>query len=294
MKSICPVCKTANDIAEETLKDAMAEPVCEKCGGRLRSGRDLSTTAISKTSNKPFHRPQSNFSKFEEFPSVLGMRPEGKAPRDRLALSVLVAALIVLIIAGYSLIKNLNTGFIQKPATSISRWVDELDKFREFWEDTFTKQAPSQRAKKHMRRGHSRYKKRDYDKALSEYNQAIRIDPESFNAYFWRGRTFIKTGRYNEATDDFMKATELNPRYAEAYNNLGWIFGRRKKYDESIYYLDWSIKLAPENGWAYFYRGRMYSKKGDMQSALRDIKKACHLKNEQACRAYSQLKRKTE
>ena len=112
MKCICPVCKTANDIAEETLKDAMAEPVCEKCGGRLRSGRDLSTAAISKTSNNLFHRPQSNFSKFEELPSVLGMRPQGKAPRDRLALGILVAALMVLIIAAYSLIKNLNMALI--------------------------------------------------------------------------------------------------------------------------------------------------------------------------------------
>jgi tetratricopeptide (TPR) repeat protein len=290
MKRICPVCKTTNNIAEETLKDAMAEPVCEKCGGRLRSGRDLSTDTIPKTPNKPFHRPPSNFSKYGELPSVLDMRPEGKAPRDYLALGVLVVALMVLIIAGYSLIKNLNTGFIQKPLTSIFGWVDDLDKFREFWGGAFRKQAPGQRAEKHMRRGHSLYKKRDYDKALSEYNQAIRMNPESVEAYFWRGRAFIKTGRYNEATVDFMKATELNPRYAEAYNNLGWLFGRRKKYDESIYYLDRAIKLAPEGGWAYFYRGRMYSKKGDKQSALKDIKKACRLKNKQACRAYSQLK----
>ena len=119
-------------------------------------------------------------------------------------------------------------------------------------------------------------------------------------AYYNLGGIFIRRGDLERAVQFCSKSVQVYRQIddvvglAKAYNNLGWIFGRRKKYDESIYYLDWSIKLAPEDGWAYFYRGRMYSKKGDMQSALRDIKKACRLKNKQACRAYSQLKRKKE
>ncbi len=44
-----------------------------------------------------------------------------------------------------------------------------------------------------------------------------------------------------------------------------------------------AIKLEPNNGWAYYTRGRSHFKKGNLQGALRDTKKSCTLGYQQAC-----------
>ena len=85
----------------------------------------------------------------------------------------------------------------------------------------------------------------------------------------------------------------MNPRYAPAYNNLGWLYGRKGEFDASLVYLNRSIELAPDKGWAYFYRGYVQRKKGNIEQALEDTRKACRLGYDKACDVYEKLKRET-
>ena len=115
-------------------------------------------------------------------------------------------------------------------------------------------------------------------------NQAIEIDPENAEAYFWRSRTFIRMGQYDDAIEDLKEVVELNPRYSPAYDNLGWLFMRRNKYDQSLVYLNKSIELKPDNGWAHYMRSRIHFKQGDLQNALENARTACKLDYQDACR----------
>ena len=60
-----------------------------------------------------------------------------------------------------------------------------------------------------------------YERAIEDLNEAIRLDPQYANAYGHRGSAYGKLGQYEWAIEDFDEAIRLDPQYAEAYNNRG-------------------------------------------------------------------------
>jgi tetratricopeptide (TPR) repeat protein len=69
-------------------------------------------------------------------------------------------------------------------------------------------------------RGTIYYNKGDYSKAVTEYTYAIRINPKNAQMYFTRGNIYCQTGDYSRGRADFMKALELDPNLKEAQNAL--------------------------------------------------------------------------
>ena len=57
----------------------------------------------------------------------------------------------------------------------------------------------------------------DYEKAIEEYDEALRLNPEYANAYASRGGAYMLLGQYERAIQDFDEAIRLNPEYANAY-----------------------------------------------------------------------------
>jgi tetratricopeptide (TPR) repeat protein len=45
--------------------------------------------------------------------------------------------------------------------------------------------------------------------------------PQDATAYYDRGVDYYRKGQYDKAISDFNRALEINPRYAEAYINRG-------------------------------------------------------------------------
>ena len=61
-----------------------------------------------------------------------------------------------------------------------------------------------------------------YDKAISDYNKVLEINPRFAEAYDNRGHAYSQgKGQLDKAIADFTKAIEINPSYALAYNNRG-------------------------------------------------------------------------
>jgi len=253
---------------------AAGEQVCEKCGSRLRpapAGRE-GAAVQDPTKEKP------------EIPdSVLDMRGDDQAPTDLVALSILIAAVLLLLGAGYSLIKNLDSAFVERPAASIARWVKEMDEFGKFILGK-KKESPLQKSEQHMRRGFKFYNERKFDQAETEYSRAIELAPNNHRAYFWRGRTYVRKRAYDLARKDFHQTIKLNPDDVSAFNNLGWLYGRRGEDEKRLTYLNRALELKPDSGWTYYYRGQVYYQKGDLKSALKDTQAACRLKFQRACR----------
>ena len=157
---------------------------------------------------------------------------------------------------------------------------------------TWSQSKKKREVRKHLRAGHSLYRKKIYRKALQEFGKAIELDPDNYRAYFWRGRVHIKTNHLKEATSDFQKVIDLKPDYAEAYDNLGWIHLKLEEYDRSIDYLSRSLELKPKDGWTHYTRGRSYYKKNDLQKARKDMKVSCNLGYTNGCQAYKEYREK--
>jgi tetratricopeptide (TPR) repeat protein len=71
---------------------------------------------------------------------------------------------------------------------------------------------PSKSQAWYFRRGGSYYWKDDYDKAISDYNTAIAIDPKHSHSYRQRGACYLKKNDYDRAIEDLNEAIKLDPK----------------------------------------------------------------------------------
>ena len=62
-------------------------------------------------------------------------------------------------------------------------------------------------------RGLAYYDKGDDDRAIDEYNEAIRLDPKYAQAYFNRGNAYYQKGDDDRAIADYSEAIRLDPKY---------------------------------------------------------------------------------
>jgi tetratricopeptide (TPR) repeat protein len=62
-----------------------------------------------------------------------------------------------------------------------------------------------------FRRGYSAQRGGDYDTAIAEFTEAIRLDPNFTAAYFDRGYSYCKKGDWDRAIADFEAALRLMP-----------------------------------------------------------------------------------
>ena len=66
--------------------------------------------------------------------------------------------------------------------------------------------------------------KKEYDKAIADYDEAIRLDPKYAVAYHNRGNAWYLKHEYDKAIADYGEAIRLEPKYASAYNMRAWLW----------------------------------------------------------------------
>src|SRR5580704_15845876 len=76
-------------------------------------------------------------------------------------------------------------------------------------------------AKIYANRGTEYKNKGDLDRAIADYSEAIRLDPEHVKAYNNRGITWAAKGELDRAIADYSEAIRLDPKYVDAYDNRG-------------------------------------------------------------------------
>lgn len=69
-------------------------------------------------------------------------------------------------------------------------------------------------------RGDAYCGKGDYDQAIADYNEAIRLDPDDALTYIGRGDVYYSKGDYDRAVADYDTAVQIDPAYDEARQNL--------------------------------------------------------------------------
>src|SRR5215469_11929798 len=85
------------------------------------------------------------------------------------------------------------------------------------------------------------------DRALEEYDRAIRFNPNYAEALTNRGNAFNRSHQYDRAIRDLDRAITLNPHSAEAFTNRGAAHLGKSEYDCAIEDFDRAIKLDPND-----------------------------------------------
>ena len=68
--------------------------------------------------------------------------------------------------------------------------------------------------------------------AISDFNDAIRLDPKYALAYNNRGFAWSVKKDHDKAIADFDEAIRLDPKYAVAYSSRGDAWYNKKNYDK--------------------------------------------------------------
>jgi tetratricopeptide (TPR) repeat protein len=97
------------------------------------------------------------------------------------------------------------------------------------------------------KRGRDYYAKREYDKAISDFNQAIQLDPKASGAFCGRGCAWHAKGEYDKAIKDFDEAIRLDPKCHEAFYGRGRAWHARGDYSKAIRDYDEAARLDPND-----------------------------------------------
>ncbi len=133
-------------------------------------------------------------------------------------------------------------------------------------------ESASQEAEEHFHRAMELTTRNAFDEAISEFNQAIELDPENDSYYIERGKAFMSLEELDAALSDFMVAIEINPVDAYYWVQRGQCYGRMEDDRSAIADFTQAIKLDPNYPDPYGYRGWNYANLEQYDAAREDYK----------------------
>ena len=125
--------------------------------------------------------------------------------------------------------------------------------------------------------------KGECDRAIADYNEAIRLDPKYVLAYNKRGDCYMRQGSNFRALEDYAKATELDPTDSRAYKNRGEAYENLGQLDRALEAYNEAVRIDPNYSRAYFNRGDIFRKKGDFDRAISEYTESIRTRT-QICR----------
>mgnify|MGYP005725233977 CR=1 FL=1 len=101
-------------------------------------------------------------------------------------------------------------------------------------------------------------KKGMFDEAISEFEDAIVLEPEKSVVYNNLGKAYISVGRLEEAIDVLEKAIILSPNFADLHNNLGRAYLRKSQCRNAVASFKKSIAINTYYPDAFYNLGLAY------------------------------------
>jgi tetratricopeptide (TPR) repeat protein len=139
--------------------------------------------------------------------------------------------------------------------------------------------TPHERAVAYNYRGGALYYSGKVERAMDDYEQAIKLDPHYAHAYNNRCWSGAVLGRTEQAAADCTRVLKLY-NVANTFENRGFIYLKRGEYDHAIADYEAGLRLDPPNKADFLYgRGLAKTKKGDASGAA-DIAAAKAIKPE--------------
>ena len=146
----------------------------------------------------------------------------------------------------------------------------------------------------------------EFDQAIADFTEALRLNPSLEGAYILRGRAYIGSisqvtgidsnfgavttgGRkpglsaeqaeqvYDLAIADFSSAIQTDPKSSVAFRERGRVYLEKGDNDRAIADFNEAIRLNPRDTRAYSNRGNAYNYKGDFDRAIADFESALRI-----------------
>jgi tetratricopeptide (TPR) repeat protein len=116
------------------------------------------------------------------------------------------------------------------------------------------------------------------DQALADFDESIRLDASRANVYGLRGEIYEQRNDTDHALADFTRAIELEPKNPQRFLDRGNVRFSRKEFDGAVADFSAAIKLGPDFFDAYYNRALTYYYAAKPAAGLPDIDKALSLR----------------
>jgi len=131
----------------------------------------------------------------------------------------------------------------------------QLEQYRQELITRLDENDPGDDATIFFYRGTAKNDLKDYQAAIADYDEAIRLNPELAEAFNNRGNAKSALEDYQGAIADYDEAIKLNPELAEAFNNRGISKFNMKDNPGAIADFDEALRLKPDDAGALHNRG---------------------------------------
>lgn len=144
-----------------------------------------------------------------------------------------------------------------------------------------------------LNNGKQLFERGNYDWAIRELTEAIKLEPNFAEAYAYRAWSYIGKNDFVLALSDANKSIQLNPSIPFGYNVRGNVYSNNRDFDRAIVEYTEAIKLDPQFSTAYSNRGMAYGHKRDYDHAIADLEAALEINpnNSDAKNALAEVKR---
>jgi tetratricopeptide (TPR) repeat protein len=117
----------------------------------------------------------------------------------------------------------------------------------------------------------------NFDKAIIDLTEAIRLGPKNYNAFSNRSYSHFRRHDYGLARSDIDACLQYNPKFAPGYTNRGRVAEALHKYDQAITDYTEALQVNPAYLNAYALRANVHTITGKKDLALADYRKVLEL-----------------
>lgn len=121
---------------------------------------------------------------------------------------------------------------------------------------------------------------KNYSCALAEFQKLQQINPNSWAVHMFTAEALDGEDRTGDAIVEFQKAIELAPRQPELHFALGYLYWKTQQYDAAAKAFNAELSNVPGNAQPLAYLGDIAMQKGDDEQALKLLRKAARLQND--------------
>jgi len=113
--------------------------------------------------------------------------------------------------------------------------------------------------------------KLDWANAIPLLDEALKIDAKQQKFLSARGRALLGLQRYDEAIADFTLAIQLDANDIFSIGQRGSAFSKKKLFEKALADANYAIKAEPTNVNWYFVRAEVFTNKGDISGAIKEL-----------------------
>lgn len=128
-------------------------------------------------------------------------------------------------------------------------------------------------------RGESYFNLGNYNKAIANYDQALAIKDDYYEAFYNKGLSLFRLNKYENAIECYNKCLKIKSDHYKAIISLGLVYHKLNRYIEAIAKYDEAEEIQIKNNLAEYAEllyNRACSKAmiGHISDSLTDLKKA--------------------